>query len=139
MDATTDANPEKVDNTLTGRVLVVEDVAANRKLVQVFLEKMGFEVTEALDGVEALEKVTEDSFDLILMDMNMPNMDGYEATRILRERKVSTPIIALTAYAMKGDENQCIEAGCDDYLPKPVDSQCLKDIVNKHMTCPQNA
>ncbi len=118
---------------LSGHVLVAEDVRSNQMLVRWFLEKVGFEVTVAEDGNEAVQKALNRSFDLILMDIQMPNMNGYEATRKLRNEGVKTPIIALTASAMSGDEGKCVCAGCDDYLSKPLDRRKLLEKIRKHL------
>ena len=111
---------------LNGRVLVVEDVKLNRVLLAKILRKAGGDVVCAEDGkqgVEAAQAARDEGrpFDLILMDMQMPVMDGYEATRTLRAEGDDVPIVALTAHAMKGDRDRCIEAGCDDYATKPID------------------
>ena len=111
------------ENEFAGRVLVAEDTVTNQKLVKLMLERMGLEVTTAADGVEAVEKGLAEAFDLIFMDIQMPKMNGYEATRALRREGLTTPIIALTANAMKGDDEKCIEAGCDDYLSKPINGK----------------
>ena len=115
------------------RILVAEDNLTNKELMRILLEKMGHEVLEAKDGIEAVEKATTDDMDLIFMDMQMPNMNGYEATMALRDKGVSTPIIALTANAMKGDRERCIEAGCNDYLSKPIRQIELRRIVNRYI------
>ncbi len=117
----------------SGQVLVAEDVKSNQMLVRWLLEKVGFEVTIAEDGNEAVQKVRSRSFDLILMDIQMPNMNGYEATKTLRNAGVKTPIIALTASAMSGDEGKCICAGCDDYLSKPIDRRKLLEKIHKYL------
>ena len=92
------------------------------------------EVTVVDDGLLACEAIKFESFDLILMDMQMPNMDGYEATRQLRKDGVDIPIIALTANAMKGDEEKCLGAGCNDYLSKPIDIKKLRSILEKYLS-----
>jgi two-component system sensor histidine kinase/response regulator len=117
----------------SGHVLVAEDVKSNQMLVRWLLEKAGFEVTIAEDGNEAVQKALNRSFDLILMDIQMPNMNGYEATRKLRNEGVETPIIALTASAMSGDEGKCVCAGCDDYLSKPIDRRKLLEKISKYL------
>ena len=107
------------------KVLLAEDNIINQKLALVILEKWGHQVTVAPNGLEALEALTRWHFDLILMDIQMPLMDGLEATRCIREsermdRGRHIPIIAMTAHAMKGDRERCITAGMDEYLAKPV-------------------
>jgi signal transduction histidine kinase/PAS domain-containing protein/ActR/RegA family two-component response regulator len=107
--------------TLKGvKVLLAEDGIDNRELIEAMLVRMGAEVAMAENGRVALEKAAAQTFDVVLMDMNMPEMDGYEATGILRDRGFHAPIIALTANAMLGDEERCEAAGCDGYLAKPI-------------------
>jgi len=111
------------------RILLVEDGKTNRKLIRLVLTRSGLEVATAENGQAGLDMALNDSFDLILMDMQMPVMDGYSATRKLRELGVKTPIIALTAHAMSGAEQKCLEAGCSGYLAKPVDSDRLIEAI----------
>ncbi len=118
----------------SGNVLVAEDAPTNQVLIKSLLERLGLQVTIAEDGNKALQKVLTQEFDLIFMDIMMPNMNGYEATKALRKQGVKTPIIALTANAMKGDDKKCIEAGCDDYLAKPIDRRELLKTIAKHLT-----
>mgnify|MGYP003667530560 CR=1 FL=1 len=101
-------------------VLVVDDGEANRRLIELVLGRAGAIVTTAENGLEAIRLLSESDYSLVLMDMQMPVLDGYTATRRLRECGVTTPIIALTGNAMKGDREKCIDAGCDDFLTKPV-------------------
>jgi PAS domain S-box-containing protein len=108
-----------------GRVLVVDDGAENRELVRLVLESAGLTVLEAHDGAMALEVVAREQPDLVLMDVNMPVMDGYTATRTLRERGCTLPVLALTANAMKGFEREIESAGFTGYLTKPVDIDVL--------------
>ncbi|MHB9066668.1 MAG: response regulator [Pirellulaceae bacterium] len=103
------------------RVLIVDDGESNRQLISLLLRRAGLEVSEAENGVEAVHRVEEGTFDLVLMDMQMPVMDGYAATRRLREQGHSVPIVALTANAMQGDEDECRKAGCSHFLAKPID------------------
>ena len=111
------------------QVLVVDDGAENRELVRLVLEAEGLRVEEAENGQLALERVAGGHFDLILMDMQMPVMDGFTATRRLREEGRTLPIVALTANAMKGFEQELLAAGCTAYLTKPVDIDRLLDTI----------
>ena len=132
----THTSPRKTmteQGVFSGDVLVAEDVPTNQALMRILLERMGLRVTIAEDGNEATQKALTDRFDLIFMDMHMPHMDGYQATRELRIQGVTTPIVALTANAMKGDDQKCIEAGCDDYLTKPVDRREVLKKVTKYL------
>ena len=113
-----------------GRILVVEDGEDNRRLVRTVLERAGFQVAQAENGEVGLElalreRDSGEPFDLILMDMQMPVMDGYEATRRLRSASYTGPIVALTAHTMEGDREQCIKAGCDAFSTKPLDRRQL--------------
>ncbi len=119
---------------MKGRILVAEDTPTNQALVKLLLQKMGFSVDLAADGCQAVDKAQAQSFDMILMDMQMPNMDGYEATRRLRKVGLQTPIIALTAHAMTGDRQKCLAAGCTDYLTKPIDRSKLLDVLREHLS-----
>ena len=118
------------------RVLLAEDVKYNQQLITLFMEKAGAKITVVANGQlavdQALTAAAEDrSFDVILMDMQMPVLDGYAAVRKLREEGLSTPIIALTAHAMSDDREKCISAGCDDFVSKPVDRQRLVTLVDE--------
>jgi len=99
-------------------ILIAEDDDFGYYIIERFLE--GYTITRAKDGKDALEKIKKKSYDLVLMDIQMPKMDGLEATRKIREKDSNLPIIALTAKAMKADEEKCLEAGCNDYISKPI-------------------
>jgi len=120
----------------SGRVLVAEDNPSNQKLMELLLEKMHLEVTIAENGKEAVEKASEESFDLIFMDMQMPVMNGYEAAKLLREKGITTPVVALTASAMGEAIERCIRAGCNDYLSKPLDRKKLVQTLSKYLKLP---
>lgn len=104
------------------RILVVEDNPSNMKLVALILDSMGHGVIEAHDAVEGIRLAQAEAPDLILMDIQLPGMDGLEATRLLKADPATQGIkvVALTAFAMKGDEQRMRAAGCDDYIPKPI-------------------
>lgn len=111
------------------RVLVVDDGPENRELVKVVLEEVRLHVETAENGKIGSEMALQQPFDLILMDMQMPVMDGYAATRLLRENGITIPIYALTAHAMKGFEKNCLDAGCSGFLTKPIDIDLLLETV----------
>ena len=117
------------------RILLVEDGQTNRKLISLVLRRAGAEVTTAENGRIGVEIATSESFDLILMDMQMPVMDGYEASRTLQEQGITAPIVALTAHAMQGDEAKCRAAGCSGYLTKPIDADLLLRAVAELLSC----
>ena len=106
------------------RVLLAEDNAVNQRVVVRLLEKFGHAVTVTGDGRQTLAALDAARFDVVLMDVQMPEMDGFEATRLIREREAGTghrqPVVAMTAHAMKGDRERCLAAGMDDYVSKPV-------------------
>ncbi len=116
-----------------GHVLVAEDNVANQALIKLLLKKNNLQVTVANDGREAIDLACEADYDLILMDLQMPEMNGYDATRMLRSRGLATPIVALTAFAMADDREKALEAGCDDYLAKPINSEKLDEVVAKYI------
>ena len=105
------------------KVLLVEDNEMNRDMLSRRLRKKGFEVEMALDGAQGVDMAIDGAYDVILMDMSLPVMDGWEAARRIREAPgtAKTPIIALTAHAMAGDREKAIAAGCSDYDTKPVE------------------
>jgi CheY-like chemotaxis protein len=114
------------------RVLLVEDNEMNRDMLSRRLQKRGFDVTIAVDGREGIDKALAEPYDLILMDISLPEIDGWTATRRLRTSPQTerTPIIALTAHAMAGDRQKALEAGCDDYDTKPIELDRLLGKMN---------
>ncbi len=118
----------------TGHVLVADDNQIDRMVARKLLEMWGLETTTVADGEEAVDAARRGSYDLIFMDMEMPCRNGYEATRELRSLGTETPIVALTARAMKTDRADCIAAGCDDYLAKPIARTGLLRMLEKYLT-----
>jgi len=129
---------------LSGRVLVVEDNAVNRMVIESILTKLGVTVTLAFDGQQALDTLTEGDFpDLVLMDLNMPVMDGYGATEQIRQRERRNnqprlPIIALTADAYEEDRQRCLAVGMDDFLTKPIALDALQSALRKWLPMPKS-
>ncbi len=119
------------------RVLLAEDDFINKTLAQAVLEKAKLKVTTVNNGLEAVEESAKTKYDLILMDIQMPEMDGYAATRSIREREkyssTHIPIIAMTAHALKGDKEKCLNAGMDDYLTKPINPSDLYTLIEKQL------
>ena len=117
------------------KILVVEDEERNRYLISFILKSNGLEVITANNGMEGVEAAKNQMVDLVIMDIKMPRMDGYEATRRIRELDgyQSVPIVALTSYAMAGDEKKALEAGCDGYVSKPIDPETIMDEIRKYL------
>lgn len=134
-----EAKPEFA--TPAGSIMVVEDNLVNQRVVAAILRKRGFEVVLASNGKEALEKLEDEAFGLVLMDVQMPVLDGLEATRIIRKdvRWRRLPIVAMTAYAMNGDRERCIEAGMNGYVSKPVHSAHLLATVEQYVAPSETA
>jgi len=120
---------------MSKRILVVEDQEDNRQILRDLLGNAGYELIEAENGEEALAAVARQRPDLILMDIQLPVMDGYEATRRMRTNPglKSVPIIAVTSYALAGDEGKALAAGCDAYISKPYSPRQLLAKVREHL------
>jgi two-component system cell cycle response regulator DivK len=121
---------------MTKTILIVEDEPRNLKLLHDLLQRFGYEILEAPDGEQGVKLAGEKIPDMILMDIMMPKMDGLEATRIIKadEKTKYIPIIALTSYAMKGDREKTIEAGCDGYIAKPIDIKEVLKAIEHYLT-----
>ncbi len=117
----------------TGRLLVAEDNPVNQEAIKRILERRGYVVTLASDGREVVSKALGEPFDVIFMDVQMPEMDGYQATAEIRRTiaPATTPIVAMTAHAMAGDREKCIAAGMDSYISKPIQRQELFDLLDR--------
>ena len=117
------------------RILVVEDQADNRQIIRDMLAVTDYEITEVETGEEALAAIAKQRPDLILMDIQLPTMDGYEATRRIKADASlrSIPIVAVTSYALTGEEKKARAAGCDDYVPKPFSPRELLAKIRQHL------
>ncbi len=120
----------------TKRILLIEDNAVNRRLAQFLLKSQGYEVWEATNAAEAFASLNEKRPDLILMDVQLPGMDGLTATKQLKADPSTRdiPVLAVTSYAMKGDEARALEAGCTGYVTKPIDKTVFLQAVAKVLT-----
>lgn len=127
------AKKNKLPRSLKGRVLLAEDSVENQQLIAMYVRKTGAEITIAENGKIAVNHAMSEEFDLILMDMQMPVMGGLEATQWLRQINCQTPIVALTANALKQDRERCIAAGANDYLTKPVDLARFYKVLEKYL------
>ena len=123
------------------KVLLVEDNEMNRDMLRRRLVKRGFEVEMAVDGIAGLEMAQSGKFDIVLMDMSLPGITGWEATKKLREdpSKANLPVIALTAHAMESDRQQALAAGCDEYETKPVELKRLLEKMNRLLGATESA
>jgi two-component system, cell cycle response regulator DivK len=117
------------------KILIVEDDEKSLYLARFILEKQGYEVIEAVDGLEAVDKAFIETPDLILMDLQLPKLDGYEATRRIKadEKSNKISVVALTACAMKGDREKTLAAGCSGYIQKPIDVATFAEEVKKYL------
>jgi CheY-like chemotaxis protein len=116
------------------RILVVDDDVAVSRVMAIMLQRAGYEVALAADGRQGVDAWENGGVDLIMMDVQMPRMDGFEATRLIREKERErgghTPIVAVTAFALREDEKKCLAAGMDSYLSKPIDFQKCLEMVH---------
>ena len=121
--------------TNTGTILYVEDNPDNRSLIRRVLESEGYIVIEAVNAGQALEKLNGGNIDLVLMDINMPDMDGYTLTAKIKaiQKFSKIPIVAVTANVMRGDREKSLEAGCDGYIQKPIDIDTLSQQIERYI------
>jgi CheY-like chemotaxis protein len=121
-----------VGEKMSSNILLVDDIEVNRKIASLMLKKLGYQADFATNGIEAIEALKNKSYDIVLMDIEMPEMDGIEATKIIRERWHNNPkIIAVTALA--NCRELCLEAGADDFISKPLNMQDLRDSIEFNM------
>ena len=121
-------------NWLGKTVLIVEDITSNYNFLRVLLRKTGIDTIWVTNGKDALSEVKNNpSIDIILLDINLPLMNGYEAAAMIKEIRQNMPIIAQTAYALEGDMGKSLDAGCDDYISKPIEIFKLLNMMNKYL------
>jgi len=121
---------------MSNKILVIEDQEDNRRILRDLLTSTGYEVIEAVTGSEGVQMAVSEQPDLILMDIQLPGIDGYEATRQIKAYPdlQQTPIIAVTSYALSGDDAKAYAAGCDDYVTKPFSPKALLNKVRQHLS-----
>jgi len=130
--------PNRTSAPLSPRhLLLAEDQIANQKLTEAMLKKMGHTVDIVANGFEAVKSARENKYDMILMDCQMPEMDGFEATKQIRVNQPDIPIVAITANALEGDRDKCLAAGMNDYIAKPVHMKLLKGVLEKFLSSTQ--
>jgi len=116
------------------KILVVEDNLMSRKLAAFVLKNWGYKYDECTNGKQALENIKLDKYDLILMDIQMPEMDGYETTRYIRKKlELGLPIIAMTSHSDPGERERCLSAGMNDYIAKPIKEEELYNIITNYL------
>ncbi len=119
------------------RILIAEDNKLNQKILQMILKKYGYKATIVSDGIEVLEALNQSTYDLILMDCQMPNMDGYLTTKEIRRKELSgdkpIPIIGVTAHTMETDRDKCLESGMNDYISKPFNIDELYKLIRTYI------
>jgi CheY-like chemotaxis protein len=128
---------KNIKPTVKKKILLAEDDEVSRKMVTKILNRRDFDVLAVDDGMKAVEACNKEKFDLILMDVYMPILDGYKTTNVIRNESTlnkSTPIIAMTAYALSGDKEKCLEAGMYDYISKPIDIQSFYNLIEKWLS-----
>lgn len=120
---------------MSSKILIVEDNDKNRQLIVLLLKHYGYEISEAVNGEEGVRMAKEQKPDLILMDIQMPVMDGFAAIKLLKEDPDTRDItiIATTSFAMKGDREKIISTGADDYISKPIDTRALPELLKKYL------
>lgn len=136
VDAQSEIQEERVvsDAPLSGRILIAEDSETNAMVAKKMLDRLGLEYEHVVDGAAAVEAALDGDFDVVLMDVSMPNLDGLEATRILRQRGYTTPIVAMTAHALKGDRDHAFKIGLSGYMTKPVRPKAIRNELEKWLT-----
>jgi len=138
----TDTRPRAARQGTSGHILLAEDNPVNQRVATAMLEHLGFQVDIAADGAEAVKATTQTAYQAILMDCQMPVQDGYQATGEIRRLEgvsVRTPIIAVTASALKSDRQRCLAAGMDDYLPKPLSLEALVAVLDRWAPAPSDS
>jgi CheY-like chemotaxis protein len=121
----------KLDRSRPLRILLAEDNAVNQKVALQMLKRLGYNADVAANGLEVLQALERQQYDVVLMDVQMPEMDGIDAAQKIRERWPKGPkIIAITAYALEGDRERCIKAGMDDYIAKPIQIEELRSVLD---------
>ena len=127
-------SPESSEDIIPAAILLAEDNPINQKVAVSIFEKIGYRVDVASNGAEVLDMLKQRSYDAVFMDCQMPEMDGYEATAAIRQQEGTdrhTIIIAMTAHTMQGDREKCLQAGMDDYIPKPIKRDNVREILHR--------